>query len=80
MPGQPWKKPRVLEELYDLVNDPYEKKNLVNDKKYKKQLEIMRKKLVDIQKETNDEYLNKTFSKDYKEENYKPVQPGHKYF
>jgi hypothetical protein len=80
LPGQDWKSPRPKEELYDLKKDPHEKNNLAENEKYSDQLEKMRSMLKDFQKRTDDPFLNKKFSHDYDPENYKPVEPGHKYF
>lgn len=45
------------EELYDVVNDPYEKNNLIDEPEYSKVLEALRSKLVDFMKRTNDPIL-----------------------
>ncbi|TKG94262.1 sulfatase [Puteibacter caeruleilacunae] len=47
-------KPMPEEELYDIVNDPYETNNLISDKKYVKIAKKLRKQLADWQKETID--------------------------
>ncbi len=65
LPNQPWKKPRVKEELYDLAADPHEQNNLAADPAYAKQLETMRKMLDNNMAKTGDEYLNKPFTQDY---------------
>lgn len=80
LPGQPWKKPRPKEELYDLEKDPHEKNNVVEDEKYQKVLEDLRKRLSQWQKETKDNYYGRAFLHEYKAEDYKPVKPGYKYF
>lgn len=80
LPGQPWKDPRPKEELYNLKKDPYEKNNLADDKEHQDQLGKMRQMLKDFQKRTNDPFIDKKFTHDYNKEDYKPVEPGHKYF
>jgi len=45
---------RVVEEFYDLANDPDALHNLSNDSKYKKKLDKMRKELLKWMKSTND--------------------------
>jgi len=48
---------RVVEEFYDLTNDPDALHNLSNDLKYKKELDKMRKELLKWMKSTNDTAL-----------------------
>jgi len=48
---------RAEEELYDLEKDPSEANNLVKNPAYKKNLFILRQKLLDWMKETNDPLL-----------------------
>jgi len=45
---------RIIEEFYDLANDPDALHNLSNDSKYKKELDKMRKELLNWMKSTND--------------------------
>jgi N-sulfoglucosamine sulfohydrolase len=45
---------RVVEEFYDLANDPDALHNLSNDSKYKKELDKVRKELLKWMKSTND--------------------------
>ncbi len=72
LPNQPWKRPRVEEELYDLKNDPNEQKNLAGDENYIGRLQEMRKLLQQHMIATNDSYLDKSFTLDYDPENYEP--------
>jgi arylsulfatase A-like enzyme len=65
LPNQPWKSPRVPEELYDLKNDPDEQVNLAENPKYQEKLEEMRSLLDAHMKETKDPYLGSEFTKDY---------------
>ncbi len=69
--NQPWIRPRVQEELYYLGDDPNEQKNFVNDTLYTKKLEQMRFLLNAHMKNTKDPFLNKPFTHDYKESDYK---------
>lgn len=66
---------RVPEELYDLEKDPDCLKNLVNDPKLQKDLEIFRKDLEAWMKRTNDPlvnvYLNRSSKEKMQEEFYK---------
>lgn len=48
-----WKNPPEFE-LYDLINDPWELKNLADDKDFQVELEKMKKVLADWQEETRD--------------------------
>ena len=48
---------RVVEEFYDFANDPDALRNLNNDSKYKKELDKMRKELLNWMKSTNDPAL-----------------------
>ncbi|TRX53939.1 sulfatase [Thalassomonas sp. M1454] len=49
-----WFKPRPAEELYDIINDPDEVKNLADNPKYKDALEQMRGALTDWQHKVKD--------------------------
>ncbi len=49
---------RAEEELYDLEKDPNEVNNLVNNPTYENTLFVLRQKLLDWMKETNDPLLN----------------------
>ena len=46
--------PKRKEELYDLVNDPFELENLIDDNKYSKELENLRLQLDNWMDEIND--------------------------
>lgn len=45
---------RPAEELYDVINDPHETKNLANDPRYKDQLNLMRNRLSTWVEESGD--------------------------
>ena len=45
-------------ELYDLNNDPFEFRNLADDKKFRSQLQSLKNKLAEWRRETNDPFLN----------------------
>ncbi len=81
LPNQPWKSPRVPEELYDLKNDPNEQVNLAENSDYKAKLDEMRDLLEAHMTKTNDPYLGKGFTKDYKAnlDIYKTKGVGDKY-
>ena len=79
LPNQPWKKPRVREELYDLSRDPDEQQNLAGNPRYAKRLKKMRELLDSHMKQTGDPFLGKTFTRDYNPEMYKPSTQGAKY-
>jgi len=66
LPNQPWKRPRVHEELYHLKSDPNEQKNLAEDPGHKADLERMRTLLDEHMRSTRDPYLGHPFTKDYK--------------
>ena len=46
---------RPAEELYDVVNDPFEMNNLINDPKYAKEVKVLRDKLAAWMKQQGDE-------------------------
>jgi arylsulfatase A-like enzyme len=66
LPNQPWKRPRVQEELYYLKIDPNEQKNLAEDPNYKADLDRMRTLLDDHMRLTKDPYLGRPFTDDFK--------------
>jgi N-sulfoglucosamine sulfohydrolase len=66
LPNQPWKRPRVHEELYHLKDDPNEQKNLAEDPGHKADLDRMRTLLDEHMRSTSDPYLGKPFTNDYK--------------
>ncbi len=79
MDDQPWTKPRLMEELYDLENDPNERKNLVYEEKYADTLRDMRSRL-DVQMEKTKDFLyGKVFTYDYNAGDYVKISPGTKY-
>jgi arylsulfatase A-like enzyme len=65
LPNQPWKLPRVHEELYYLKIDPNEQTNLAEDPNYKDDLDRMRTLLDEHMQRTNDPYLGQPFTDDY---------------
>ena len=66
LPNQPWKRPRVHEELYHLKSDPNEQNNLAEDPGHKADLERMRTLLDEHMRRTHDPYLGHQFTNDYK--------------
>ncbi len=48
---------RVVEEFYDFENDPDALHNLINDAGYRKDIEMIRKELLEWMKRTNDPAL-----------------------
>ncbi|MCP4751861.1 MAG: hypothetical protein GY866_13280 [Proteobacteria bacterium] len=79
LPNQPWKEPRVPEELYDLRNDSNEQTNLISDKRYQTELDEMRALLRSHLDATGDPFLDKPFTRDYNPDMYQPHTPGEKY-
>ena len=79
LPNQPWKKPRVPEELYDLAGDPHEQTNLAADPGHADILDSMRKLMDDHMQKTSDPYLGKPFTRDFDLELYKRHPAGEKY-
>ncbi len=80
LPNHPWKRPRLPEELYDIVNDPNEANNLAENPGFKKPLAEMRALLKQHMIATADPYLGKPFTRDFNPEDYKKVEPGTKYW
>ncbi len=74
LPDQPWKSPRVPEELYDLETDPNEQNNLVDNPEYGDVKERMSAMLGRHMKETDDPFLGKEFTRDYSPELYKRTE------
>ncbi len=70
LPDQPWKKPRIKEELYFLPDDPNEQKNLISSDSNLKDLERMRMLLDDHMKKTDDPFFGKPFTQDYNSRDY----------
>ncbi|HDP81354.1 MAG TPA: hypothetical protein ENN21_10985 [Spirochaetes bacterium] len=77
--NQPWKKPRVHEELYNITKDPDEQRNLAGNPAFAKELASLRELLDRHMKETGDPYLGKPFTDDYDPSIYIKQQPGLKY-
>ncbi len=65
LPNQPWKSPRVPEELYDLTKDPDEQTNLAEDPAYSKIVYELRGMLDRHMSRTKDPYLGAGFTRDY---------------
>jgi len=65
LPNQPWKRPRVEEELYDLAVDPDEQVNLAADPEQARQLQEMRALLRRHMVETQDPFLDAPFTHDH---------------
>jgi arylsulfatase A-like enzyme len=82
LPNQPWKRPRVPEELYDLAVDPNEQRNLVDDSSYREVLSDMRLLLEAHMKATGDPFLGAPFTDDYEDNLHiiTPTEPGEKAF
>lgn len=57
--------PRPEEELYNIIDDPYELINLANNEQYRATLDWMRKKLDQIRKQTNDSIPDKRTPDDF---------------
>jgi N-sulfoglucosamine sulfohydrolase len=72
LPDQPWKRPRVPEELYDLADDPNEQGNLADDPAYAQPLGRMRARLDAHMRETADPYLGAPFRHDHDPARYAP--------
>jgi len=66
LPNQPWKSPRVHEELYHLGQDPNEQMNLAEDADHRRMLEHMQALLDRHMDGTDDPYLGAPFTHDYK--------------
>lgn len=65
LPDQPWKRPRVPEELYDLDADPHEKSNLAEDPGHADTLAELQQLLDAHMAATDDPYLGQPFTNDY---------------
>ncbi len=65
LPNQPWKRPRVEEELYDLETDPHEQTNLAEDERYAEPLRGLRALLRQHMIATKDPFLDAPFINDY---------------
>jgi N-sulfoglucosamine sulfohydrolase len=71
-PDQPWTRPRVPEELYDLAADPHEQRNLATDPAHAGTLETMRARLDAHLRETADPMLGAPFRREYDRADYAP--------
>ncbi len=78
LPNQPWTRPRVPEELFDLEADPHEQRNLVGDTRFTKELNDMRSLLDQHMRETRDPYLGRELEKNYREKDF-TWPPGKRY-
>jgi arylsulfatase A-like enzyme len=65
LPNQPWRRPRVEEELYDLAEDPDEQVNLAAEQEHAKRLREMRALLRQHMVETQDPFLDAPFTNDH---------------
>jgi arylsulfatase A-like enzyme len=65
LPNQPWKRPRLEEELYDLAEDPDEQRNLAADPEHAEKLREMRILLRQHMVETEDPFLDAPFTHDH---------------
>jgi arylsulfatase A-like enzyme len=65
LPNQPWKRPRVEEELYDLETDPHEQANLAAEERYAEPLRSLRAVLREHMIATRDPLLDAPFTRDY---------------
>jgi arylsulfatase A-like enzyme len=72
--------PRPIEELFDVVKDPLQFNNLINDKKYKDELKQLRKVLAQWQEETCDtvpaHISGDTFDRETGKRLKNPPKPG----
>jgi hypothetical protein len=71
---QPWLRPRVPEELYDLAADPNERRNLIDDPAHAAVRERLRARLDAHMRETADPLLGAAFTRDYDPERYAPPE------
>jgi arylsulfatase A-like enzyme len=65
LPNQPWKRPRVEEELFHLEDDPHEQTNLAGDALHAEQLRVMRSLLRRHMIDTRDPLLDRPFTHDF---------------
>jgi N-sulfoglucosamine sulfohydrolase len=73
-PDQPWLRPRVPEELYDLAADPTEQRNLAGDPAHVDVLERLRARLDGHMRETRDPFLGAPFLHDHDPERVAPPE------
>ena len=64
--------PRPKEELYDIINDPFELKNLAKKKQYDSVLTKLRKKMDEIREHTNDVLPDKRTPDEFDRETGQP--------
>jgi N-sulfoglucosamine sulfohydrolase len=76
LPDQPWKRPRVPEELYDLEADPNEQRNLAASPDHREVLQSMASRLDRHMAETGDPYLGAPFTRDHDPALYEPDPSG----
>lgn len=76
LPNQPWKRQRVLEELYDLAADPNEQKNRAESGKHAPILAKMRALLDKHMKDSADPFHHASFTTEFDPELYRPSKPG----
>ena len=79
-PGNPWKRPRPTEELYDLTRDPTEQHNLAAEGEHAATLERMRGLLRELMIATDDPYLDAPFERVFDPAAYARLEPGHRYW
>ena len=65
------------EELYDMVEDPYEMRNLINDADYAQPLATCRQQMAEHFKNTDDEFLSMEFVADARWRSHKPGFKNH---
>ncbi len=65
LPNQPWLRPRVPEELYDLLNDPHEQLNLAADSSHEQELRMMQALLDEHMRKTDDPFLGRKFERNF---------------
>ncbi len=73
-PDQPWIRPRVPEELYDLVVDPHEQHDLAGDPAHGGTLDRMRRRLDAHLRETADPLRGTAFVREHDPQHYAPPQ------
>jgi N-sulfoglucosamine sulfohydrolase len=76
LPDQPWKRPRVPEELYDLEADLNEQRNLAASPDHREVLQSMAARLDRHMAETGDPYLGAPFTRDHDPALYEPDPSG----
>jgi N-sulfoglucosamine sulfohydrolase len=79
LPNQPWKNPRVPEEIYDLRQDRNEQVNLAGKDSHLSILKRLRSRLEAHMKRTQDPFLYAEYTRDYHSRSYEPWPAGKKY-